>query len=449
MLATEQGDFRDAALNALFGSREAGDTRTLYKRNGETFEIQYPVFAEFLVNHPEVAMLMVSNYECAMDPRTGEPVRSEYCSTQNRLKFSTDDDAEALLAEGMNSNPPWFEVRENMDKGGEASWRIASARQDLLRYAWSSLTNRERFDPGSRLSPEFLGEIVSLGSRPELQEMMWAVGMFNGARPDTVTGAELAAEFSRVNDLTQITSPWVSDPTFTSEFKGADPRAESFMHHLDRLQKTYDELGLSHPSDWDEETQQAIRDEGTLLIKRIPWFTEEHWNKHFARAYGPLDWEDIAPPTLMGGADEFESVLHIDDLTDIEVQDGDTIHLLMADGSKIPFRFIGINAPDLPMEGSQEATDDLIRLLKDEGREVDLVIWRPEVYGTEAGRDSKTLEARVKVWLYVDGYPIFFQDTFTHSNPLGLGSGDPWPIDPETGELVRPLPRPPVEGEKT
>lgn len=455
--ATGHGPDEQASLEALLGTLKPGTeayARTQKKLDDMVIDLAYPAQAEILVRHSELTGRSVGFYSCVFDG-AGFVGPEGMCTTQGRPNYADDSKtAERQLDQGLAGG--WFVKRAPWERQKEFDYRQARARLELLTYGYQTIFGRKRWDPeglpSSVVYDKETGTSTMLNLRAAPEEALEAlrlVGVFGGELPNEVPTIEFLNELVSVRKgMADIPSPWVRDGAIPAKLANGDPMSahdpgtlsgEWFVNvYLPALEeRALDEGWGAHPSEYPFEVLAEVHGFADALIKRqagedrgVGAFKLEDWNVYYAPTWGPIDWEPPSPPVSLDDPDIETSITL--SASEVEVIDGDTLSVRQADGTVRMFRLIGVNAPDRPMEGWADAWGDLESLLHGEGyKSVSLVVWQPEIYGTEAGRDSVGAP-RIKVWLYVDGVPVYNERVFTHRNPQGIGRG---------GDYV-PLPRP-------
>lgn len=167
-----------------------------------------------------------------------------------------------------------------------------------------------------------------------------------------------------------------------------------------------------------EQTRAKFRAE----VATNPDFSEGDYARWFEDSYGPLNYTDPEPPEVPDLETSFSGPP-----SRFVVTDGDTIEYKGSDGVSVPFRLVGINAPEKYQEGGAQATLRLQRLL-DQAETVTVGMFDKERYGetqtfftTVDGKPEK--RERVFGWLYVDGVPVWFPELFGPENPRGAPLG--------------------------
>ena len=202
----------------------------------------------------------------------------------------------------------------------------------------------------------------------------------------------------------------------------ADDYGAAVLDNWNRAWNNAAEWGWGeHPSLWPDEVQEAFRQDFRTLVARQAISVQDYM-AGYGRYLGELNWQ-FEPPPPLADLPADSTVLHVGP-DDVFAIDGDTVDVIFGDGSSSRFRLIGLNAPDAPMPGAEEAYADLASLLHNEGYEdISLVFWRSDYFGLRAGTDFSTGGTRWKAWLYVNGRPIYNPDVFTYRNPLGISTG--------------------------
>lgn len=389
--------------------------------------------ATMIVAHPEVALAMESRYTAILDPRTGLPLDPTGVDNRNRPRQMPDETTDEYLQRLNEGLGKVYAERTIEERLLGVEWRIASAKRELLREAYMGLTGHDSFRPGDDVDRSaYEGKTWNFSEAQA--EYLNNLGV--RVEPGRIGRQEFARIVQTANaGLAQHTYPVAADrlsniikAKVEADFEpdgGAD-----ILDALDDAEKLAQEQGFDSPDEWPAEAQEWSRELFASLIDGRGLITVEDYNRVYASKWGPYDFEMELPGPLA----ELEDVreVYTVDPSDVTVTDGDTLSI-PAVGGEVVFRLIGINTPDDPQPGWEDAYLDLNDLIHNEGYgEVQLVIWRPEFFGTEAGNVYGTNQPRLKAWLYIDGQPVYHESSFTWRNPTGRASRDDF----------RPLPRP-------
>ena len=144
---------------------------------------------------------------------------------------------------------------------------------------------------------------------------------------------------------------------------------------------------------------------------------------YLSRWFGDLGDPVPEPPPLSTFADDDRSDIPFDR---IDVIDGDTFSF-MGDEGDIPFRIVGLAAPESTQPGFNEAREALERIFS-EADQVSLVTWRPDMFGRTQRffneQDGVIVHRdRFFGWVYVDGVVLFDPTLFTATNTRGIQTG--------------------------
>jgi len=414
----ERRDLHTGLRNVLFGLKETPQGRLAR--------------AVLLARNPELAIPLTGRYGCRYDPDTGRALAPAGCDGRGRPLLPDDsEEALAMLSEGLTKR--WYRELPTEARVREVQWRVASAQRQLMHAVYRQiLPERNSFDPWAVEDLKAAqGRTIPL-TEPQIRDLKLA-GVENVESGMLVT--DLMGEMRRANyRIGRFKYPLgIEGKGPAQELENsisADPDAHEFINSiLPRIDAAYEDAGALDFSDWSEHDQQLVRDTFDQMTKRRVLSIKEY-NETFAGFYGPIDWKSPVLPPITEIPDR--DVIQVDP-GDVEVVDGDTLDVTFADGESVRYRLIGVNAPDRPIPGWQEAFLDLSDLINSSD-DVALVLWQPEVYGTTAGEDYETGEERLKMWLYVNGVAVYHPEVFTFRNPTGRSSGSEY----------RPLPRPPV-----
>lgn len=209
------------------------------------------------------------------------------------------------------------------------------------------------------------------------------------------------------------------------ELMALHDNAESITRDLD-LDLPIELSGMSPEAD---QALEEMRSKFRAEVATNPDFNEGDYARWFEDSYGPLEYSAPQPPSRVADLDAAFS----GPPSRFVVTDGDTIEYMGSDGVRVPFRLVGINAPESYQVGGAEATNRLQRLL-DQAETVTVGMFDRERYGetqtfftTVDGQPAK--RERVFGWLYIDGEPVWFPELFGPDNergaPLGVGGEIP------------------------
>ncbi len=193
---------------------------------------------------------------------------------------------------------------------------------------------------------------------------------------------------------------------------------ESTMHLGTEL------AGGGSPEQLRELFRQRHRDEIVINDQ----YTGAMYADDYERDWGPLNFQKPVPPPVA----ELE-VAFTADRRNWAVVDGDTIELINDAGEIIPFRLLGVNAPDDGDEGYGEATEALTALL-DRAVSVTVGMFNRAMYGDTQKFYSQTVDGvvdreRIFGFLYVDfgdgnGFVVVYDPSvFTDANVRGVPKG--------------------------
>ena len=307
----------------------------------------------------------------------------------------------------------WIVDRPWQDWMGDVESYLLRSKVRALRTVWSTSTGVE-WPPS--LSERRRRVQLDLTANPTASYFVDLVGTEMGITiPKQLTAGDLYDLLSAADDAfadsVKIETFGMS-PLSNKLAASPDPAAQNLLSFATDLMKEIDRQGLDFdeiPSELQAGLWGALSD-GILAGQ----FTMSDYDRSWRRYFGNLNaLEPPEPPPLS----EAELKYSIDDQTNVTVIDGDTINVGIEDGEELSIRLIGLNSPNLSQPGYEEYRDDL-RSLFDGTHQIDFVVWKPATYG------ASTLQApgvvRQKMWLYVDGVPLFDPLLFSPVNEVGL-----------------------------
>ena len=390
--------------------------------------------ARLIRKYPGLAVLTVGSYRCAVNEDGSFKGDSDWCKDDGRPNLPGGPEAVEKIGRGKELG--YYVDRSNRQIGEEVEYRLAQVQRTLLRDAFQTLylegfnahldedeaamerTDYRAGDPHQRVRTHLYDAELTPDMRQQLRD-----GGILIDDTEILFGSELMDRIKDANNtLNEIDFPWDTD-TSVAYYVKQIPGGIEFLEAIASLRSDYQNEGVDSPLDWEPEDLRQIREGFEQLWEHDngDGFREEDYNREYSRWYGPSDWEMDRPPVFADLEDTYYIDVNLDTLL---IVDGDSLNVQFPDGSHRDYRLIGINAPDDPMPGAYEARKDLTDLIRNEGYEnIQLVFYKPDVYGTTAGINYDTGEPRWKAWLYVDGYPVYNERVFTHRNPLGIGAG--------------------------
>lgn len=416
MTPPERDEFHSQVRTILFGLRDFP--------NGDLIQ------ADIVSRHPELAVAMTSRWRCKVDGRTGKPLDPAGCDGRLRPVIGETRAEFERFVDGIGT---LYEERPAPERIQEIKWRVAKANRTVIRSMYMALSGETTFNPGSDATEKkWEGEM--LPRLPDEMADMWRTYGVPIPTSGTMPFQEFAEHVQRINSsLSEFSFPEVDNPAAEAiRYRvERDELGAAIVDTLSQVEKIMNGEGYDDPADYPAEVRQMIQESWGQLVQGGT-ISVEDYNLVYASKWGPYEWEPLIPgrfDTL--SPDDVEKVYEVDP-SDIFVHDGDTLDVMTETGP-VRFRLIGVNAPDSPMPGFEESFKDLFDLLKGSGYDdVKLVVWRPDFFGVTAGRNFETGEPRLKAWLFVNGVPIFHEESFTFRNPTGRSSGT----------VYRPLPRP-------
>lgn len=411
-------DLHDSLITALFGLANVP--------GGDLMQ------AWLIANNPELVVPMTGRYEVAVDENGLYRGPADARTSDGRPLLLPGIEGFDQLRVGLEAG--WYVEKDTKQRIDEMNWRLAQAQRTVLRATFEQLTGKTW--PPSNATNAMLRHTYTIG--PQLRQSLIVGGVPADMLRDTMTGTELFARGGAISTTAQALSliPYSRDPStaISRRMLMDDQWGNRALADLDAMNKAMEERGFQHPSDWPEDALAAVRatfgGPGGAIEREL--ISADEYAREYQRTYGPLEGFTFDPPPAMADLPEGSVIMRAQP-DDLFIIDGDTVDLLLGDGSTRRFRLIGVNAPDHPMPGSAEAFDDLYDLLKAEGyTDVALVVWDAARFGITAGTDYSNGQPRYKAWLYVNGQPVYNPAVFTYRNPLGIS----------TGATFVPLPRP-------
>jgi hypothetical protein len=308
--------------------------------------------------------------------------------------------------ESTPTDPGWMQ---------DAAEAVYKSGQRGVHGVWEAVSHRT-WQAGVKKSIE--GTRFTLQTREAM--VLKAAGM------DVVAGTEYSYGefFSLLDDFDERFD--VAQPMLVNTLeKGAvhgqlalhnDAFGQGLLDAIHQAELDAKKMGFESVEDWPEPVKEKVRDRFSEAIN-LGYTTEEGYRQEIEPFFGPLNYEPPVPPPVA----ELESGLTLsgEELADVEVVDGDTISVLLADGP-MRVRLIGINAPEVTQEGYQDARTNLQALVEG-ADEVVVGFYKPELFGMS--QLTAPGEHRLIAWLYIDGVPIYDPSVFTAQNPRGAGVG--------------------------
>ncbi len=255
---------------------------------------------------------------------------------------------------------------------------------------------------------------------------------------DTRTPTALANAVRQMEGFEDVTA----DDFVDLHHYGAD-LIEDITDAVDKAERA---KGWADPREWDTDELTWTEGDGTERVVSISGIrsrlrmaralsnidnsdgmdiTEDDYaGSRLQRWFGDLEDPVPQPPPL----DTFVVGKTRSDVTfdQLDIIDGDTI-AFMGDEGDVPFRIVGLAAPESTQPGFNEAREGLQQVLRD-AETVSIVIWRPDMFGTSQ-RFFNEQEGvivhrdRYFAWVYVDGVPLFDPSLFTPTNTRGIKTG--------------------------
>jgi endonuclease YncB( thermonuclease family) len=406
--------FDESAHNILFGLRDTGTEGRLIQNL-------------LILRDPALATAFVSRYQCVARPDGTWIGGDAVCQPNGSPRYpadATQDEINRQIASGREQG--WYAEKPEKQMTLEGDYRIAQAAIYVMGSVYKQVTGRNSFDAGVATASRDDRTFMLSQDQVDMLNLAGVEARFPGAlRAGLISGAE----FARILDVTrhsiQLPNPRLWSDLQDTILNRTDAGVE-MSAWLKGLATAGEDEGYEWPDEYPEDWQQAIRGNFQYVIDQGQGvdgaLSLDSYRQSFAQAYGPLDYQFTPPPAL---ADlPAESRVITVNPQDVFTVDGDTLDVLYADGQTSRYRLIGINAPDTPMPGADLATADLNDLLHHEGYvQIQLVVWQSDRYGTTAGTDFSTGKPRYKVWLYVDGQPVYDAGVFSWSNPEGISTG--------------------------
>lgn len=437
---------------------------------------------EFVVDHPEMVVNLVSNFEVDMDLVPQELVDNGTVASGRIV--SRGEDGRDAWRRGFNGDDGavWIKAREQedifYDRVGRAHQHAKNYMRDtfdlITGEEWSKVNSRSRaYDaPFSRLKGRLDPEVEAAHVR-RLVDTLGVELPDDALNPDgTIAGHITLGEFIEaireernrlggptiLNDVSEqkllSLDRYANDGTVRAvemvndafgwdidvdSTRGIDYYGSQLVEDLEGDISFLDrEFDFTNPTEWEdvpgwdaEEARAHYRERFRMAILLGTGgedaFDLGDYNRDFARWFGDINYEPPDPPPPA----ELENAVTIDNPAQFHVVDGDTIHIYTKDDEVVPFRLIGINAPERNSEFHTDSTAGLNRIMVEaleRGETITLGQFDPGRYGTtqefRSGLgDTVTDNERVFVWLYIGDTPVYDPNQFSSLNPRGQGAG--------------------------
>jgi len=378
-----------------------------------------------LLIDPAMGTNLVSTTACMPDA-AGNYFSTSYCTIDGRFNSKPLAQGQA----GRDDKREMYELgqigyRPEGEWSADASERVHQAGRKFLRWAFSDMTN---YNYSIKLTKDVAEDQFALTNATAIQLMDQM-----GIHPPTSSvelpgGGPPNTQFDQVKMTGQEWRDWFGDQMDTLASSTFDlgfmenaaatalQGSGSVMDDIEAMSKyAEDNLGIEYISDWPEEFKEHGRvgmreaiDAGTIGVG--------DYDRYFRYALGDLNWVPPDPPKLGSDRIEFNIPADANDLVtgDMSILDGDTLSLRTSDGF-VELRLVGINTPEWAEPGGKQALSNLEKLLQ--GAEtINFIMFDGDQYGRVQQYTSKQ---RIKVWMYVDGIPIWVPEYFTASNVTG------------------------------
>ena len=386
--------------------------------------------ARLILRHPELQMPLVGRYTCTVDDYGEYKAPEGSCTRSGSPSYPEAAGMDAIfdfISHGMEQH--WFREVSYTDRIHRVMYGLRQAQGRVLRDVYMGVTGRSSYDAGRDIRER---DETWFAITDTVREDLALCG-YHDELPDLMLGRDFAALIDTLRSQTNMRSPYGSDPAGWSRLEESEEGRQAADYLEGPVAEYTEEMAFDSGADWAERDREQIREQVFRPLIEKDLLSSREYNLYFRREWGPLDWAEMRPePPAMQDLEEDVRILRLQP-DNVFVIDGDTVDVMFADGETSRFRLVGVNAPDDPMPGWEQAYTDLVDLLHHEGYEdIALVFWNLDRFGWQAGTDFRTGKPRWKAWLYVDGQPIYNPDVFTPSEPLGIAPGS----------TFTPLPRP-------
>lgn len=383
--------------------------------------------ADWLIaKHPEFAVNTVGHYQCVVDD-DGRIVGDfgsigSSCQANGTPRWPIDGElARDAVREAVNKG--WVEARAMTEIYQDVVYRVAEARSAVLRDMIKNRTGKNSVGLNKREAAASM-ELFPL-TRAE-QEVLAKLGIADVASAETL--GEFKEQLERSYKLPQ--KPFDDNEFVSHTFRiGNRSEAASRFYDTFKLYETGEvvernwtlpeefEDGYGNPWEWPEEAKEEMRRlAGIVFLDPEAELTKNDYRRHLSRWFGDIDFVAPEPPSV-SDLDWYRAFPR----RDVAVIDGDTVRV-RREGEWEALRIIGINAPDKGQLGHGQAISELRRVL-DGATEIGFGAFDPERFGVINFPDPDRSKYRLKLWLYVDGKPIYDPSVFTSSNPQGILPG--------------------------
>jgi hypothetical protein len=453
------------------GSASVSDKRRFADVASDIFyNLPDEVQNEFIVDHPEMATNLVSNFEVDMDLVPQELIddgtvasgrivaRGEQGREAWRRGFSGEDGATWIVL--RDQEEVWFDRVERAH--GHARNYIRDYFESATGLKWekvrSNTKNREfdlRFSSDEDLAhfkrlTETLNVVFPDDALQTDGSYRMTLGEFHDALkqernslggPVTIDtavdkkllnidalheGSNTAALVAAVEDSLGWDLEY--DPAQDVSYYGSQ-LVDDIKSNVSYFEGEFD---WRSPAEWEdrpelgfdaEEAREHFRQRLRTAITLNPDLTVADYNKEYVKWFGDLNYEAPDPPPVA----ELVNAHQVSSIDEINVEDGDTIHVYTNDGEMVPFRLLGLNSPEEQQPGFEEAKAGLSRLVNDaleRGETITFGSYDPGRFGTtqlfRSERNGLVVDnERIFAWLYIGDTAVFDPEAFTSLDPRG------------------------------